>query len=104
VKLTPGLFSLKGYPVKKIFALMMVLSLAAIGCDDKKTSGSKPGGTGTGESKKSEEKKTITPDGGRVEEKKTEEKKLTPEGKLEEKKTEEKKVEPGPKVDPPKGK
>ena len=42
MKLTPGPSSLKGFPVKKIFALMMVLSLAAIGCDDKKSTNTKP--------------------------------------------------------------
>jgi hypothetical protein len=33
--------------VKKLFALMVVASLAAIGCDDKKTSPPKGGGTVT---------------------------------------------------------
>jgi hypothetical protein len=33
--------------VKKLFALFAVAALAAVGCDDKKTTG-KPAGTGTG--------------------------------------------------------
>jgi hypothetical protein len=44
---TPGRTLQRGTPVKKLFALMVVASLAAIGCDDKKTSPPKGGGTVT---------------------------------------------------------
>jgi hypothetical protein len=37
-KTQPGLHFLRGIPVKKLFALMMVAALAAVGCEDKKTS------------------------------------------------------------------
>jgi uncharacterized lipoprotein NlpE involved in copper resistance len=77
--------------VKKIFALMMVLSLAAIGCDDKKSS-TKPAGTKVEETKKT----TDTKDGKTVE---TTEKKTT-ENKTEVKPAEKTEVRP---VETPKG-
>jgi hypothetical protein len=42
--LTPtGHHTFRGIAVKKLFALLMVFSLAAIGCEDKKSSEKKPG-------------------------------------------------------------
>ena len=87
--------------MKKIFALMTILSLSAIGCDGKSTTGTKPAGNEKKEEKKTETR--TTPEGKtetKTEEKKSETK-VTPEGKTETK-TEEKKTETGPKVEPPK--
>lgn len=80
--------------MKKIFALMMVVCLASIGCDDKSKPTTKSSGSGSGaktDVKKPEEKK---PEEKKPEEKKPEEKKP------EEKKADEKKDAPkdGPKV------
>ena len=85
--------------MKKIFALMLAVSLAALGCDDKKTT-TKPAG-----SKVEETKKTTDVKDGKattVEEKKTTESKVEVKPAEPEKKTEATKKDEPKLPDPPK--